>query len=236
MELIDIEFPNNQNIRELLVHEDFQVDEFLFKNYRFSSIDLLIKELTSLNKLLDDELIELINANFNDFIRLGTSLNGSMNHINMINNQLVAFNNNLGKLNLLFESLNENFSDLLNFNYKILIIRFKINNLSFINNLINNFENYLNFVSSNLNVENSMIIDNFKQLINLFVNIDKLIELNQHQLINVKKFNSLLFELKSLMKQYNQLVKSSDISNKSQQLFDLFNFMKILQGKEQVIL
>lgn len=54
----------------------FNVDKFLFKNYRFTSLEDLQRELTLLLKELDQELLDMVNNDYFDFIDLGKSLNG----------------------------------------------------------------------------------------------------------------------------------------------------------------
>ncbi|ODV97617.1 hypothetical protein PACTADRAFT_131 [Pachysolen tannophilus NRRL Y-2460] len=70
--------------------DEFKMDDFLYENYRFISLSDLSNDLTSLLKELDDELITLINNDYNEFINLGKSVEGS---IDIINNIKVDLNN-----------------------------------------------------------------------------------------------------------------------------------------------
>lgn len=54
----------------------FNVDQFLFDHYRFTSLEDLQAELFSLLKELDQELFNLVNNDYFDFINLGKSLEG----------------------------------------------------------------------------------------------------------------------------------------------------------------
>lgn len=54
----------------------FNVDQFLFDHYRFTSLEDLQSELSALLKELDQELFNLVNNDYFDFINLGKSLEG----------------------------------------------------------------------------------------------------------------------------------------------------------------
>lgn len=62
----------------------FNVDQFLFDHYRFTSLEDLQAELSSLLKELDQELFNLVNNDYFDFINLGKSLEGGENLVDRL--------------------------------------------------------------------------------------------------------------------------------------------------------
>ncbi|CDK26456.1 unnamed protein product [Kuraishia capsulata CBS 1993] len=64
--------------------KEFDVDHFLFSNYRYTSLDDLSSELKHLLKELDTELVNLVNTDYSDFINLGKSMDGSVDLIHSI--------------------------------------------------------------------------------------------------------------------------------------------------------
>lgn len=69
--------PSNPEQSILRINEiKFNVDQFLFDHYRFTSLEDLQAELSSLLKELDQELFNLVNNDYFDFINLGKSLEG----------------------------------------------------------------------------------------------------------------------------------------------------------------
>lgn len=75
--------------------EDFDVDSFLYKKHRFTSIDLLRKELSGLLKDLNQELLDLVNQEYGNFIKLGRSIEGSLELLHKVQIELQSFNRSL---------------------------------------------------------------------------------------------------------------------------------------------
>lgn len=71
--------------------DSHEIDLFLYKNYRFSSIDSIIKELTELSTNLNQNLLDLVNDDYHDFIDLGKSINDGLDLINAIVEDLKNF-------------------------------------------------------------------------------------------------------------------------------------------------
>ncbi|EMG48809.1 hypothetical protein SBY92_004085 [Candida maltosa Xu316] len=51
-----------------------EIDTFLFTKHRFNSLDSLIKDLTTLHTNLNENLLNLVNEDYADFIKLGKSI------------------------------------------------------------------------------------------------------------------------------------------------------------------
>lgn len=60
------------NIKEV----SFNVDHFLFQHYRYTLLEDLQTELNDLLRELDQELFDLVNNDYFDFINLGKALEG----------------------------------------------------------------------------------------------------------------------------------------------------------------
>ncbi|KAI5960701.1 hypothetical protein CANMA_003963 [Candida margitis] len=67
------------------------IDQFLYKNHRFTSLDVLIKELRQLSSSLNQSLLDIVNHDYTDFIELGKSINGGDELINSISEDLKQF-------------------------------------------------------------------------------------------------------------------------------------------------
>lgn len=89
----------------------FDVDEYLCKNCRFTSLDNLIYDLTGLAESLNKELLDLVNAEYQSFINLGQLIDGSLGLIHKTQVDLRNFRSNLEKtystLNSSHHSVNE---------------------------------------------------------------------------------------------------------------------------------
>lgn len=70
-------------IKNDIVEDPFDVDEFLYKNFRFISLQDLYSELSNLHKDLDTELLNLVNDDYADFVSLGKLINND-NFLNLM--------------------------------------------------------------------------------------------------------------------------------------------------------
>lgn len=71
---IDPQDPANSIIK--IKEVAFNVDRFLYEHYRYSQLDDLQGELTTLLASLDQELFDMVNNDYFDFINLGKTLDG----------------------------------------------------------------------------------------------------------------------------------------------------------------
>lgn len=71
---------------------NFDPDTFLYTNHRFTSLDSLISELRALSKTLNQDLLDLVNDEYTNFIQLGQSIGGCLEQINNVSLDVNKFN------------------------------------------------------------------------------------------------------------------------------------------------
>ncbi|KAF6067133.1 conserved oligomeric Golgi complex component, COG2 family protein [Candida albicans] len=152
--------------------DSHEIDLFLYKNYRFSSIDSIIKELTELSTNLNQNLLDLVNDDYHDFIDLGKSINDGLDLINAIVEDLKNFE---------IELVNyyKKFSDLDNRLYQILQNRKFLNNLKtciklnlILHDQITEFDNCMN---NQIQEENNIQgLNQLKTLTSLYLSINNI--------------------------------------------------------------
>lgn len=71
---------------------NFDPDTFLYTNHRFSSLDSLISDLKTLSKTLNQDLLDSVNDEYTNFIELGQSIGGCLEHINNVSLDVNKFN------------------------------------------------------------------------------------------------------------------------------------------------
>lgn len=170
--------------------DSHEIDLFLYKNYRFSSIDSIIKELTELLTNLNQNLLDLVNDDYHDFIDLGKSINDGLDLINAIVEDLKNFE---------IELVNyyKKFLDLDNRLYQILQNRKFLNNLKtciklnlILHDQITEFDNCMN---NQIQEENNIQgLNQLKTLTSLYLSINNIeIFLNKFiQLGNIDDVNN----------------------------------------------
>ncbi|OBA21132.1 hypothetical protein METBIDRAFT_78189 [Metschnikowia bicuspidata var. bicuspidata NRRL YB-4993] len=75
----------------------FDPDEFLFKNHRYTSLDSLIADLRSLSKSLNQDLLDLVNNEYTNFIELGQSIGSCLELIDNLSVEVCKFKASLGQ-------------------------------------------------------------------------------------------------------------------------------------------
>lgn len=170
--------------------DSHEIDLFLYKNYRFSSIDSIIKELTELSTNLNQNLLDLVNDDYHDFIDLGKSINDGLDLINAIVEDLKNFE---------IELVNyyKKFLDLDNRLYQIVQNRKFLNNLKtciklnlILHDQITEFDNCMN---NQIQEENNIQgLNQLKTLTSLYLSINNIeIFLNKFiQLGNIDDVNN----------------------------------------------
>lgn len=216
--------------------DNFNVDEFLYKNHRFTSIDILIKDLTNLSKSLNQDLLDLVNNDYNDFIELGKSINGGLDLINNIKIDLKKFNFELNETKATFTNSSTIIKNGLIEKKKLINLKTKIKLLLLLNDQINNFEILLNSEDDN-EIEIKIIIK-LKNLTSLYLSFTKLNSLLINDSINFIEKNlklrilSLKFEFKAyleelLLKSLQQSKNYSNDKNNNDLVLQLLNIYKI---------
>ncbi|KAM9923891.1 hypothetical protein OXX59_004912 [Metschnikowia pulcherrima] len=93
------EFPYPVNItrEDFADVAHFDPDEFLFKNHRYTSLDSLLADLRSLSKALNQDLLDLVNNEYTNFIQLGQSIGGCLELIDNLSVEIRKFKTSLGQ-------------------------------------------------------------------------------------------------------------------------------------------
>lgn len=73
----------------------FDPDTFLYTKHRFTPLDSLLADLSELSQSLNQELLNLVNNEYTNFIRLGQSIEGCMELMNNISLDVSRFNTTL---------------------------------------------------------------------------------------------------------------------------------------------
>lgn len=229
---------------KLSSQDEFDVDEYLYKNHRFTSIDSLIKDLQNLSKGLNQELLDLVNDDYNDFIELGKSINGGLELINGIKMDLKNFNQELITTSNNFTVSQETLTYSLDKKKQLIQLKTKIKLLLLLNDQIDNFETLLNFDidSEHSNTSNEKMKSNLKNLTTLYLSFSKLNDvLSMHSIIFVEnnlkqRVSSLKFEFKSYLDELlTKVLRQDNSDSKNLLLFDLMNIYRIIGHESDFI-
>ena len=236
-----------------------EIDLFLYKNYRFNNLDTIIKELNQLSQNLNQNLLDLINNDYHEFIELGKSINNGLNLINNIIEDLKNFQIDL------INNYYKKFFKLDNQLFEILQNRQILNNLKtciklnlILHDQIIEFDNCIN--DNNINNNNQLIenLNQLKILTSLYLSINNIeIFLNKFiQLSNINndnhnknyfnspfhdnyinnKISSIKLEFKSFLDQLiRKELNQKKILRNSQMIFELLNIYKLI-GEEKNIM
>lgn len=145
-EAVDKNDPATVKLREKKVVDDFNVDEFLYKNFRFVLLNDLNNELSKLNNDLDDELLNLVNNDYHDFIKLGQSINNDnfLNLVSSIKISIVNYFKNLKSQQSNFEKDFNTVNDAIFFKKKIFKLTSFLEKAHLLFKLIDSFEKLIN--------------------------------------------------------------------------------------------
>lgn len=75
----------------------FDPDEFLFKHHRYTSLDSLLSDLRSLSKSLNQDLLDLVNNEYTNFIQLGQSIGSCLELIENLSVEVGKFKASLSQ-------------------------------------------------------------------------------------------------------------------------------------------
>lgn len=107
------------------VFQEDQIDQFLYKNHRFTSLEILIQDLQKLSSQLNQNLLDLVNNDYNDFIRLGKSINGGDDLISTLSEDLKNFKIELNTYKQKFTCMDDDVDKALK--ARLLLIELKTN-------------------------------------------------------------------------------------------------------------
>ncbi|KAK6460553.1 hypothetical protein DFJ63DRAFT_315219 [Scheffersomyces coipomensis] len=167
----DFPYPISINRTDFKSFNQAEIDEFLYKNHRFTSIDLLIKELTKLSKDLNQNLLDLVNNDYNDFIRLGKSINGGLDLINLVSGDLKSFKLDLVNHYKRFEESQEMLDNALNRRQQLIHVKTLAKLNIVLNDQVTNFENALMLDSNEVSKDVDVVISKVKSLTGMYLSI-----------------------------------------------------------------
>lgn len=75
----------------------FDPDEFLFKHHRYTSLDSLLSDLRSLSKSLNQDLLDLVNNEYTNFIQLGQSIGSCLELVENLSVEVGKFKASLSQ-------------------------------------------------------------------------------------------------------------------------------------------
>ncbi|KAI5950830.1 hypothetical protein KGF54_003904 [Candida jiufengensis] len=149
------------------------IDSFLYKNHRFTSLDQLIKDLKSLSTNLNQNLIDLINSDYKDFIKLGKSINGGNDLINNLFEDLKNFKIELLEFSKKFNKLDTEIEKILTQRFNLIELKTNIKLNLLLNDQIIQFDQFINLVNNNHKNEKNLTInkENLKKLTTIYLSI-----------------------------------------------------------------
>lgn len=176
------------------------IDEFLVNNYRYLSLDTLIRDLSKLSEELNKNLVSIINKEYENFIKLGNSINIGLNYINEVNHSLTKFKS-LTERNYasLLETRNA-FNEMLYQKDQLMLVRFKLKLVQLIFNQFSSFQLLL--------ICQSPELEKLRKLTMVYILINQLYKLIKENLLLdddseiMKKINSSFFSTKNEFSTY----------------------------------
>ncbi|KAK9471275.1 oligomeric golgi complex component, COG2-domain-containing protein [Dipodascopsis tothii] len=84
-------FPKPIQRQAFLQPEEFVVDKFLVSQHRYQRLEDLHSQLSNWSRVLQQELVELINRDYVDFVGLGKSVSGGANNVENMKMGLISF-------------------------------------------------------------------------------------------------------------------------------------------------
>ncbi|KAI5963492.1 uncharacterized protein KGF55_002372 [Candida pseudojiufengensis] len=193
---------NNFPFPKSIVTTDFknfnteEIDSFLYKNHRFTSIDQLIKDLKLLSTNLNQNLLDLINSDYKDFIKLGKSINGGNDLINNLFEDLKNFKMELLEYMKKFERIDEEIEKILITRYNLIELKTNIKLNLLLNDQILEFDQFINLLNKNNKIHNNNDKEihinkgNLKKLTTIYLTILNISDYLESMKLKNSKFES----------------------------------------------
>lgn len=235
---------NNNSNNNNNESQDINISDFLLKYYKYRDLGDLSSGLGELIKGIDNELIELVNENYLNFIDLGTSIDGSLDLIHDIKIDLSEYLKNLKLSNEMIVKDKNKLNRLQNSRSKLISLKSIAKRIITLNEMIECFDKLCSKFDSN---EEST--DMLKELVGLYFGIDRMFtkltsQVNDAKLkvlidtgilLNLdKKMNGLKLEFKSLLNMYlNHLRKCNRTNEDIFEIFKLYQLMDCVEDFKQ---
>lgn len=197
---------NGSNVN---LNDGFDVDKFLYDHYRFTLLDDAQTELSQLLKEVDQELFDLLNNDYYDFINLGKTLDGGEGLVDKLRINVVKYQKKLNdETRKLDDSASHVNSTIENLN-ELEKLKAYAKNMILLDKFINDFEGLL---SQNLNSNESFPeiknVQLLKHLTSVYLIIHQLLKSfpNTLQFVESKKdkLETLHFEYLGLLDDFIQ--------------------------------
>lgn len=229
-----------------------EIDEFLYINHRFNSLDSLIKDLTQLSNTLNETLLNLVNDEYNDFINLGKSINSGDEIIEIILQDLNKFKFEMFEYFNKFNKIDDELELILKNRQLLMNLKTTCKLNLIIHDQMMEFDYLLNNDLSTSNID----IKSFKKLTSLYISMTNIIKFlinftnnNQdtikdclfHENYITNKIGSIKLEFKSYLDQLikNELKKSNDNTNTSTRdsnfVFELLKIYELIGKQDDII-
>lgn len=203
------------------------LDKFMFENYRFVALEDLSRDLRGLLKELDDELINLINTDYDEFIKLGKSVDGSIELINSIKFDLNSYYNELSKNKRKLLDTDGELTNLAQYKTDLQSLKKICQNLILINNQFDTFNHLLQQELSNVNKLIGLYLSIHKNLKVTCIFISKR-SLDPHSIDFIKNLiqrsNLLRFEFQTYLDQVIDSKEAHDMDRLSASTFKRYLF------------
>ncbi|CAK7894903.1 hypothetical protein CAAN1_05S00518 [[Candida] anglica] len=222
-----------------ITRDDFQTtnfgpDKFLFENHRFTAVDVLIKDLQNLLNDLKQELLNIVNNDYNDFIKLGKSIDGGMDLINSILGELKDFSRSCGSAKLHLETSTNNVDHALNTKAKLIQVKNTIKLCVLITSQLDNFEKLLNSDENLYHETGRSASEHVKYLTTSYLSINRLYQVLTKSEVNSQYVTGLKVRVVNLGSEYrnylNELVNSykEDKLRNKDVLLELMRIYKVI--------
>lgn len=152
--------------------EEFDADAFLYTHHRYASLDSLLKDLKRLSDVLNDELLNLVNVNYAEFIRLGKLIDGGLDVVNSIQVEVRRFSKQLHATNANLKSCSQTVKDLIAARQRLLSLKTSIKLCCVLNDHVTNFQTLLNLDMDTANDES--LLQHLKNLTSLYLSFSHL--------------------------------------------------------------
>jgi conserved oligomeric Golgi complex subunit 2 len=221
---------------------DINLGAFLLKYYKYRDLSDLSNGLGGLITGIDNELIDLVNANYLSFINLGKSIDGSLDLIHDIKIDLSDYLKNLKLSNEFIDKDMWSVNKIQKSRNDLIILKSIVKRTITLSEMIECFDRLCSKFDEHHDRE-----DMLKELVGLYFGINNMF-LKTHELINrnqqytkmiesgilfnlSKKMNGLKLEFKSLLDTYLRDVKKS---NSTTQIFEIFQLFQLLNHTQDI--
>lgn len=241
------ELYQGQLVREKVIsqlnkeHKDVSSSDFMLKYYKYRELNDMSKGLDNLIQGIDTDLIQLVNDNYLSFIKLGKSIDGSLDLIHDVKIDVSNYLKNLKHNNTLIDKDLNVLDQLNNSRERLIILKIIVKRLITLSEMIECFDKLCSKFDNN-----EECTDMLKELVGLYFGIndmfykllkqikDKKLEslVNNSIILGLsKKMNGLKLEFKSLLSSYLKYLTTSKTSNN--EVFEMFKLYQLLNAGEE---